>query len=53
MTKTTQKEKIQFTCCGFEAFGFRQCLRLDGVIWNTAKCPKCGTIFKLSKWEKK
>lgn len=49
---STPKTKVFFTCCNFAAFGFRQTIRIDGVIWNVAKCPKCGKWHQLSKWEK-
>jgi len=46
------KQQILFPCCNATAYGFRQCIKFDGVIWNTTKCPRCGKIFKLSEWKK-
>lgn len=41
------------TCrCGMTAKGVRGCKRVDGVIMNYAKCPRCGLENLLGPWVK-
>jgi len=52
----SKKEKVQFNCCprAIKAFGFRQIIKMeDGNFWKTAKCPCCGRLKKLEKWDRK